>query len=321
MPYRPISKDLKLAAVRLHEGGHLSIDNIIDCLQISRSTFFRVLKLWRETGDVVAHRVGLPGRPRRVHHDDIDYLIRLIEHRPNWFLDELQYLLQTNRFISVHYTTICRALQRAGVSRKKLKKVAAERDEVKRADFVRRMAQYTPEQLGFLDEVSKDERTFYRRHGRSRKGTRAVQKGVFIRGRRFSAEGLLTLDGMVSNTVVEGSMTKERYYNYLEQSVMPLCTPYPGPLSVLVMDNARIHHDQAILELAEQHGVRIEYLPAYSPDLNPIEEAFSKVKAFIRRHEDLFTKEGNGMVYDLMEVMEIVTEHDALGYFMHSGYC
>ena len=58
------------------------------------------------------------------------------------------------------------------------------------------MAQYQPEQLGFLDEVSKDERTLARHYGQSAKGKRAVKKGVFVRGRRFSAEGLLTIDEM-----------------------------------------------------------------------------------------------------------------------------
>ena len=82
------------------------------------------------------------------------------------------------------------------------------------------MAQYSPEQLGFLDEVSKDERTSIRSRGRSLKGSRAVQKGVFIRGRRFSAEGLLTIDGMISNTVVEGSMKRDVFLVYLEHSVM-----------------------------------------------------------------------------------------------------
>ena len=51
-------------------------------------------------------------------------------------------------------------------------------------------------------------------------GTRAIQKGVFVRGRHFSAEGLLTIDGMVSNTVVEGSMTRAMYLEYLEFSVV-----------------------------------------------------------------------------------------------------
>jgi hypothetical protein len=66
--------------------------------------------------------------------------------------------------------------------------------------------------------------------------------------------------------------------------------------------------------------IRIEFLPPYSPDLNPIEEAFSKVKAFIRQHRLLFTKDGDGMVFDLMQTMEVVTSSDAIGYFVHAGY-
>ena len=78
----------------------------------------------------------------------------------------------------------------------------------------------TLQQLGFLDEVSKDERTAFRAWGRSRKGTWAVKRGVFVHGRQFSAEGLLTIDGMVSNMVVEGSMTKAMFIEYLEFSVV-----------------------------------------------------------------------------------------------------
>ena len=105
---------------------------------------------------------------------------------------------------------------RWGISSKKIKKVATERNEDLCADIIARMAQYTPEQLGFLDEVSKDEHTAFRKSGRSRKGKRAVMKGVFVRGRRFSAEGLLTLDGMISSTVVKGSMTCALFLEYLE---------------------------------------------------------------------------------------------------------
>ena len=82
------------------------------------------------------------------------------------------------------------------------------------------MAQYAPEQLGFLDEVSKDEWTSFRNRGHSFKGIRAVQKGVFVRGQCFSAEGLLSLDGMILCTVVEGSMTWAWFLEYLEQSVV-----------------------------------------------------------------------------------------------------
>jgi len=116
--------------------------------------------------------------------------------------------------------TIHWELVRAGLSSKKIKKIASEHNENLRADYITQMAQYTPDQLGFLDEVSKDERTLAHARGRSRKGTCAVQKGVFVQGRRFSALGLLTLDGMVSNNVVEGSMTREIFLEYLEFSVV-----------------------------------------------------------------------------------------------------
>ena len=126
MPYRKISRDLKLAAMRMHDQEILSVADIIDCLNISRRTFYRILDLWRTTGDVVRYTNGVRGRPRLLHFDDIDYLRRIIRARPDWFLDELLELLQTNRFISAHYSTIHRELERARISTKKLKKIAAE---------------------------------------------------------------------------------------------------------------------------------------------------------------------------------------------------
>lgn len=135
------------------------------------------------------------------------------------------------------------------------------------------MAKYSPDEVGFLDEMSKDERVIGRRYGRSLMGTRAAKKKVFVRGRRTSLEALLSLDGIVAGTVVEGSMTKDLFLKYLENIVvslswhmfftltnnlnctkMPKCTAYPGPLSVLVMDNASIHHGYEILELVDRFG-------------------------------------------------------------------
>ena len=69
-------------------------------------------------------------------------------------------------------------------------------------------------------------------------------------------------------------------------------------------------------------GVRLEYLPPYSPDLNPIEEAFSKIKHFIRRNQDYFTdaEGGDGIFADMLDVLDIVEPEDAEGYFIHAGY-
>lgn len=69
---------------------------------------------------------------------------------------------------------------------------------------MRQMAEYKPDQLGFLDETSKNEKTPARRRGRARKGKRAEMKQVFVQGRRLSAEGLLTVNGIMATKVVEG---------------------------------------------------------------------------------------------------------------------
>ena len=68
-------------------------------------------------------------------------------------------------------------------------------------------------------------------------------------------------------------------------------------------------------------GVCIEYLLPYSPDLNPIEEAFSQVKAFIRRNNDVFLSGSvEDIMFDMYEALEIVSDIDAMGYFIHAGY-
>ena len=162
--YHTISPDVKIAAIRLYERARLDLEEILDSCNISRSTFFRALKLYRTTGDVENAR-QVDRSVRALDYDDIHYLRQLIHDNPDHFLDELSHLLKTNRFISVHYTTIYNELLRAGITRKRLKRIAAERNEGLRAEFIARMAQYDPEELGFIDEVSKDERTVGRRYG------------------------------------------------------------------------------------------------------------------------------------------------------------
>lgn len=222
MVNRRISRDVKVAAMRLYELNILSLRDILDACGFSCRTFYRVLKLWRTTGNVIAYPTGIQGRRRILDREDIDYLLELIRATPDLFVDELLTLLEKNQFISVHYTTIHRELERLNVSRKKLQRIAEERDEDRRADFIARMAQYSPEEIGFIDETSKDCRSVGRRYGRSRKNKRAQKKQPFVRGRRTSATGLLTLDGITARTVVEGSMTKQLFLEFLEFDVVSL---------------------------------------------------------------------------------------------------
>ena len=82
------------------------------------------------------------------------------------------------------------------------------------------MAQYDPEELGFVDEMSKDACSIGRQCGRSWKGRQSEKKQVFVCGQCTSTKALLTLDGIAAGTVVEGSMTKELFLEYLEFSIV-----------------------------------------------------------------------------------------------------
>ncbi|KAJ7347866.1 hypothetical protein DFH08DRAFT_699149, partial [Mycena albidolilacea] len=147
---------------------------------------------------------------------DIDYLLCLICHHLDYFLDELLELLKHNHFISVHYTTIHRELEHVGMSRTILKEIAMERSEPSRMDYMWEASQYPAEYLGFLDETSKNDKTPGRHHGRGRKGQHAIKRRKIVCGRHVTGMGLLTCQGMIACKVVEGSMHRTQYLEFLE---------------------------------------------------------------------------------------------------------
>src|SRR5258708_8373690 len=128
------------------------------------------MAIWCKTGDIVKPTKTHLRRHRSLHYDDLQYLLILVCDNSDYFLDELLDLLKTNHFISIHFTTIHRELERASVSCKKLKCIALEIDEDRRAAFIIEMSQYTPCQMVVLDKSSKDKRTPSRAYGRSKKG-------------------------------------------------------------------------------------------------------------------------------------------------------
>ena len=94
---------------------------------------------------------------------------------------------------------------------------------------------------------------------------------------------------------------------------------YPGPNSFIVLDNAKIHHDEGLIEYLQAFGIRVEFLPPYSPDLNPIESSFSVMKSFLKRNRN-YIENCNDPIYALLIASFHITPAMAEGFFRGTVY-
>jgi transposase len=123
----------------------------------------------------------------------------------------------------------------------------------------------------------------------------------------------MTIEGMGPCVAVEGSTTSAVFETYVEQVLVS--TLRPG--QVVVLDNLTAHKGARVRKLVEGRDCELMFLPPYSPDLNPIEEAFSKVKALLRRAE---ARSRGSLVDAIGRALSAITTRDARGFFEHCGY-
>ncbi len=123
----------------------------------------------------------------------------------------------------------------------------------------------------------------------------------------------MTLSGMGPSLAVEGATTARVFETYVEKVLAPSLRPG----QIVVMDNLGAHRPKRIKELIEEHGCELVYLPSYSPDYNPIEEAFAKIKNLLRKAAAR-TKEA--LVEAIAAALRTISAQDARGFFEHAGY-
>jgi transposase len=146
------------------------------------------------------------------------------------------------------------------------------------------------------------------------KGERACWSVPRNRGSNTTVLSSMTLEGMGPALTVEGATTSVVFEAYVEQVLAP--TLRRG--QVVVMDNLSAHKGERIRDLIEGQGCELLYLPSYSPDLNPIEEAFSKIKGLLRKGE---ARTREALVEAIGTAISAITAKDARGFFEHCGYC
>jgi transposase len=145
-------------------------------------------------------------------------------------------------------------------------------------------------------------------------GERAFFEIPRNRGKNTTLLTSLHQGGMGPSIAVEGATTARVFETYVERVLAPALRPG----QVVVMDNLGAHRPRRVRELIEERGAELLYLPPYSPDLNPIEEAFAKLKHLLRK-SGARTKEA--LIEAMGRALGAVSAQDVRGFFTHCGYC
>jgi transposase len=145
------------------------------------------------------------------------------------------------------------------------------------------------------------------------RGQRALAQAPRNRGKNTTLLAALTSEGILASLTIEGATNSEVFLTYLDRVLCPALRPG----QTVVMDNLNVHKTAAVRERIEACGCRLWFLPAYSPDFNPIEQAFSKLKTYLRR---VRARTRQRLQNAIAAGLERITAQDARGWFKHCGF-
>jgi transposase len=190
--------------------------------------------------------------------------------------------------------------------------MATERDGVARAAWQAEVATWDATQVVFLDETS-THTSLTRTRGRAPRGQRVVGRVPRNHGPNVSCLAALTPAGITAPLVIAGAIDGTVFQPWLREWLLPALAPG----TTIVLDNLSVHRSPDVRQLVDEAGCHLRFLPAYSPDFNPIELAFSKLKTHLRAvgsrsDETLMAAIGAGL--------GTTTGADAAAWYQHCGY-
>jgi transposase len=303
----PLSQDLRQRILEVVERGEESQRQIADRFLVSVSVITRLLQRHRSTGSLQPKPHG-GGNPPKLSPEDLERLRELIRQQPDATLEELRQRLG----VSCCLMTICRALDKLGLPRKKKLPRAQDRDspevQEKRREFCEELADIDPHRLVFVDECGANT-AMTRTYGRAPVGQR-VYTNTPGHWDSITLTCGLRLSGVTAALAFPGATNQAMFENYVEEVLVPELKPG----DVVVWDNLSSHQTEEAAEAVEGAGARLVPLPPWSPDLTPLEEMVSKVKGAMRSAAAR-TKE---TVYAaFVSALHDVTPEDIAGWFGH----
>lgn len=308
---RPLSLDLRERVAAAVDDGEGSQREIAKRFHVSLSFVSRLLKRRREAGTLEPAPHGGGSRFALGAADRLK-LGQLVAEHNDATLEELR----DRGGFECSLTTIWRTLRRMGLTRKKKSQHADERDrpdvERKRRSFRAKMKRIRPSRLFFVDETGVTT-AMARAYARSPRGERAVGSAPG-KWEPFAVVAALGVNGAVAPLVLPGAIDAAAFESYVEQVLVPELRPG----EVVVWDNLASHQTRAAARAVRRAGARLIWLPPYSPDYNPIEQLWSKIKASLRRAA---ARTKDAVYASLGEALDGVTTRDARGWFKHAGLC
>lgn len=306
---KPYSADLRRRVVDAVDRGEYSQREIARLFEVSLSFVVRMLQRRRSSGGVEPRPHG-GGAGFKLSVDERIRLFALARKHPDATLKQLK---EMGGF-DCTLTTIWRTLRRAKWTRKKKSLHAAERDrpDVKegRRKFRRKVKRIAVRRLIFLDETGVDT-SMTSKYGWAPKGRR-VEGSAPKSWSTTTVVSAIGLDGVRGTLAFPGAMDEQAFATYVEHVLAP--NLHPGDL--VVMDNLRVHDSPAAEAAIRRAGAKEVRLPPYSPDYNPIEEMWSKLKTRLRRSAARTTP---ALYQALADALDQITTKDIAGWFRHSG--
>src|SRR5258708_10742707 len=239
-------------------------------------------------------------------------LARQVDKYADYTLAQHAELWNKRHHVQVSESCLSRALRPMGITLKKKTLGAVERDEAARAIFREIIAQLKAEDVVIVDE-SGSRIGMVPLYARAPRGLRAYDRVIRNYRRNVTLLASMDLKGMQAAMTVEGAVDEATFEIFIQKVLLP--TLRPG--QIVMMDNLSSHKTERIEELITAAGCQLLFLPGYSPDLSPIEEAFSKLKAFFRRCR---CKTMRALLEAIKRGLANITSSDANGWFAHAGF-
>jgi len=291
-----------------------SIRKTAQLFHVSPNTVYLLTKLFVETGDLVPRENKYEYTHLITQEGEI-YLQLLLAEEVDLTLEELCNRYEEAYGVRVSIGTMYNTLEKLNITRKKKTfydpKKDTEEVKIKKEIYDVQLEKIEPEKRYYLDETGTCT-NMSPSYGRSKKGLPVYDKKPTYPGDTVSTVAILTEEGIKATYTYSESLTGPLFIFYLNTFVLPMLDDE----QTLIMDNLPVHHAEIVQEYLMKNNIKVLFLPPYHPELNPIEEAFSKIKLYIK-------KQKTRILCDLLIVIKnafnIITKNDAHGYFKHAA--